>query len=486
MDEGRPMRRSQDNRRSSDEMHRSSDVIRNSSSYIPGSRKKWFSWPRMALFLTVLGGSFMLLYFCLPVDEMVKHFVADYEREREEFVKNSNNNTDTTDTSTNSTSVDDSNSTTGIMGEGSVTISPSIKPSMPIWNFDQCERGNDGDLSSRCCNGLSTNCDLTINEALFAMLHNANHHQSPSSNHELPLEMSLLAGFRALHLNLCLCDNQLTLCNSFCNVGRRDLDEVLTSIYDFLDVNINEILIIKLELKDVFTSTANANGVDNTQGNAQNIDMFQFIDSLQEIPGMVSLLYSHNNNDNSWPTMETLLSQNKRIILFKHGGKLCANGHCPDTIHEWHHFTVESKRKLNINSIQEFNTTCKLNEDINSSQIFYEMNHFLSPNPSIDDADFLNSMDFVSQRIHACESITNLIPNFLNVDFWGRGEVLEAVHEINSQRAIQKSDNRRRLSVLSTEENSLITHIRKTSNDFKSELKHPFLRKRHYLGNVQN
>ena len=63
-----------------------------------------------------------------------------------------------------------------------------------------------------CCNGLRSNCDLPVNEATFAMVHNA--HSSKEDlfagyNNDGGLEGALVAGYRGLMLDSCICDGSL-------------------------------------------------------------------------------------------------------------------------------------------------------------------------------------------------------------------------------------------------------------------------------------
>ena len=80
------------------------------------------------------------------------------------------------------------------------------------FRFNQCS--NNGS----CCNGLSTNCNLRVDEILFATAHNANHHAGVASNHEKTLERALTAGFRGLQLDFCKCNGKVKFCHGSCNI----------------------------------------------------------------------------------------------------------------------------------------------------------------------------------------------------------------------------------------------------------------------------
>lgn len=127
-----------------------------------------------------------------------------------------------------------------------------------------------------CCNGLESNCNLAVNEVLFPMVHNAMSSYEDyfiAANNNESLEKALVAGYRGLMLDSCLCDGGLSkymeegakdfleeigvidestetdevedkslgFCHTYCDAGVRDPDRVLGSIKKFLDVNRNEV-----------------------------------------------------------------------------------------------------------------------------------------------------------------------------------------------------------------------------------------------------
>ena len=113
-----------------------------------------------------------------------------------------------------------------------------------------------------CCNGLESNCILPVNEVLFPMVHNAHssfENNFMMANNNLPLEEALVAGYRGLMLDSCMCEGVLSqyllgrdeewglgnsnlgFCHSVCGAGVRDPKEVLTNIKSFVETNPNEV-----------------------------------------------------------------------------------------------------------------------------------------------------------------------------------------------------------------------------------------------------
>jgi hypothetical protein len=63
-----------------------------------------------------------------------------------------------------------------------------------------------------CCNSLVSNCDLKLNEVTFAMVHNAMSSRDDlfaAYNNIQTLEKALVAGYRGLMLDSCICDGSI-------------------------------------------------------------------------------------------------------------------------------------------------------------------------------------------------------------------------------------------------------------------------------------
>ena len=91
------------------------------------------------------------------------------------------------------------------------TTPPTLSPSSPpAFVFDQC-----GD----CCNGLSSNCELRLDEVMFAGVHNAmatrENGFTLGGNHDFELESALEAGYRALNMDVCNCGKISTYLSCF-------------------------------------------------------------------------------------------------------------------------------------------------------------------------------------------------------------------------------------------------------------------------------
>ena len=63
-----------------------------------------------------------------------------------------------------------------------------------------------------CCNLATSNCDLKVNEVTFAMVHNAMSSREnlfAGYNNLKSMEGALVAGYRGLMLDSCICDGSI-------------------------------------------------------------------------------------------------------------------------------------------------------------------------------------------------------------------------------------------------------------------------------------
>lgn len=284
------------------------------------------------------------------------------------------------------------------------------------------------DACEGCCNGLASNCDLAVNDVLFPMVHNA--HSSRDDffagyNNNRPLEEALVAGYRGLMLDSCICDgsigeaiqnylkgtsngdNYLGFCHTSCDAGNRDPATVLDNIKTFLDINRNEVLILEFEIRD--NSLA---------------DLYQAIDWS----GLDSYVYHSPSIPNDWPTMRQLIDANTRVLLFAHGDGMesCTSMNCPEGIF----YTYDHFEQTNWND-----DTCDIAGTKYEGREFFLMNHWKNNDydlPSKSNAEGFNTYNSLMDRFGTCE---DKIPNLIAVDFWDVGDVLNFSKEVNKRKA---------------------------------------------------
>lgn len=263
------------------------------------------------------------------------------------------------------------------------------------------------------------------------MVHNA--HSSRDNyfagyNNLKPLEEALVAGYRGLMLDSCICDgsigekiqnilkgdgdlgeNYLGFCHTSCDAGVRSPSKVLGNIKTFLDVNRNEVLILEFEVRD--NSLA---------------ELFAAIDDS----GLDNYIYHTTSTDIEWPTMQSLIDANTRLLIFAHGDAIdasCSNINCPEGIF----YTFDHFQQTNWND-----DTCDVKGNARDGLGYFLMNHWQNNDdtdlPSQSNAEEFNTYNALVERVKKCG---DRIPNIIAVDFWNIGDALEFVAEVNEKNA---------------------------------------------------
>ena len=79
---------------------------------------------------------------------------------------------------------------------------------------------------------------------------------------------------------------------------------------------------------------------------------------------------------------------------------------------------------------------------------FFGMNNFVTPStapPPKSAADTSNSYEFIKDRIATCTELNNgQNPNFVLVDFWSKGDLVQVTQEHNAALALANQQNRQR------------------------------------------
>lgn len=282
------------------------------------------------------------------------------------------------------------------------------------FKFIEC----DDSTGSECCNGNALNCNLRLNEMSFATVHNANSAKESSSalgyNHLFDLEGALEAGFRAINLDVCRCGGKIRFCHKFCDFGAREVTQVLLGIMKFLmnPDHLSEVVVLIFQF---------------STGDPTVEELYKV---MQDVDGFTDLMYVHSADPNAeWPLMRDLVKKGqrdpKRVVVFQYNGPDCAvpSACAPLGINNYFSYTAETK--FDFGSIEEMRNveeSCKISRGPTEGASFYGVNTFVTP-PDENAAEIVNSLNFFRRRLNRCAAVAGLIPNFLLVDFWSKGDV---------------------------------------------------------------
>mmetsp|Transcript_47979 Transcript_47979/g.88980 ORF Transcript_47979/g.88980 Transcript_47979/m.88980 type:complete len:260 (-) Transcript_47979:149-928(-) len=181
------------------------------------------------------------------------------------------------------------------------TNAPSTSPVFdePQYEFIQCL-----DNGGECCNGREGNCELRLNEMLFAMAHNAMSTEESGYdigfNHYKNLDGALRAGFRGLNLDVCKCDGRLSFCHTICGYGDRNPYQVLLEVKAFLDEHPTEFVVFVFQFSTGSPSLAELFGV------------------MSSIDGFVEKMLVVDPDEPEWPLLRDLIyGEEKKVWLVR-------------------------------------------------------------------------------------------------------------------------------------------------------------------------
>jgi hypothetical protein len=275
---------------------------------------------------------------------------------------------------------------------------------------DSSEDSDGHDLPPvRLCNGLAELCDRPLNQVAFATTHNSMANLEDEfgiPNQRTGVATSLDAGVRAFMLDTWYLNtsdppetDDVYLCHGLCMFGARPLADTLEDIRDFLAANPDEVVAI------IFESYVTAEHTKVSFDVAGVTDMLIDLDSAAAIP-----------------TMAETIDAGKRLLVFTDN----EGGGFPGYLDVW---------KWAWDNDWDNKAPADLNCDVNrgsGENAFFILNHFLTdPVASEDLATSINFNPFFIDQATKCRDSRGHIPNFVTVDFYEIGDVIDVVETLN-------------------------------------------------------
>lgn len=253
------------------------------------------------------------------------------------------------------------------------------------------------------CNGLDELCSKQVDQVLFPATHNSMSSAEDEwlfPNQNFNIKSQLEDGIRGLNLDTYLWEEEAYLCHSYCDLGKMTLVEGFSMIEEFLTENPRNVIII------TFQSALSA---ENT--------MAAFEDSK-----LAQRLY-HYELGEEWPTLESLIEQEKQVIAFSSGEGGTIDGY----LEQWVHWV---DNPYSARAIEDF--SCEIDRGDTETATLFNVNHFITaPLASEEDSQTANQYDVLKDHLYDCWEQTDRFPNQLLVDFYDQGPVLEIAREIN-------------------------------------------------------
>ncbi|KAF9378217.1 hypothetical protein CPB97_009715 [Podila verticillata] len=273
----------------------------------------------------------------------------------------------------------------------------------------------------QACNGYSALCAKPYNQLVSACTHNAyafNPLGGLATNQVNDIPTQLNDGIRAFMLDAYNlpsgATNDIQLCHSTCVLlDGGPLSKTLGQIKSFMDKNPNEVITILWE-------------------NAQNLAPARF-QTVYAAAGLVAYSHAQPKGNAVWPTLSQMISSGKRLVSFIDSG---ADATVPWLMAEYD-FVFETP----YNIIKGSPYPCTIDRPKDQKKPMYVLNHFVSAQlnlgsnvitmPQPDIANVTNAAE-LTDHVSNCQKVLKQTPNFIAVDFYEKGNLLQVVAQANS------------------------------------------------------
>ena len=188
-------------------------------------------------------------------------------------------------------------------------------------------------------------------------------------------------------LDVCKCGDSLKFCHGACFLGSREIETVAQNLVSFLDSNPNDVIIINFEI----------NFGDPSPSELWSI--------LSSVDGFNDKVYQYPGSDSAWPTLSTLTSQGKQLILFQHNHvNGCPGGNgCASKIYDYFDYVQGNNWDYDtVNDVKNYANSCSIRRGENSLKHFYSLNNFVTKNwlgPPGPESDTLNSKTHLYKKL---------------------------------------------------------------------------------------
>jgi len=263
------------------------------------------------------------------------------------------------------------------------------------------------------CNLHRALCARALNATVFATTHNSHAswdrgHHAFSGNHRTNITAQLDGGIRALNFDVHEYRNQTVLCHGGYEDGLPHpcflsgywkLSEAFTELEIWMSNHSTDVVVLTLE------SYVNASVVAGV-ANETNLTAHLFA-----------------MNGTVWPSLAQIIEAGPRLILFADDA--------PDVPISWWHEEGEYMAKTHwaYNDTAWFN--CELTRGNLSSPLRWLDHYVTDPVANEWAANASNQRMVVIERGRQCEAAWEQTPNFVAVDYWEQGDVVDAVRALN-------------------------------------------------------
>lgn len=192
------------------------------------------------------------------------------------------------------------------------------------------------------------------------------------------------------------------LCHGFCELGSEKFTTMLREMREFLAANPGEVLIIVIQDEGVAPAD---------------------VERCFQESGMVNYVY-RGAVQAPWPTLREMVDSDQRVLVMGENNTAGV---------AWYHPAFEVLQETPYGFRDTLDFTNKPNRGGTSGSLAL-MNHWIEsvPSPKPSDAAIVNAHDRLLTRIRGFVSERKRIPNLVAVDFYGVGDLIRLVRELNA------------------------------------------------------
>jgi len=288
------------------------------------------------------------------------------------------------------------------------------------------------------CNGVDELCNKPYNEVSYATIHNAFANTQNGflfAQHRGCMRSALVHGIRGFMLDVHITKSRsLKLCHSACWMGSSSLPDTLEMFAEFRRLNPREIVTIFIEA-----------GFDNhaTVDDALKREFQLLLLESFEKSGLTPFMIEHKIENTTWPSLSTMISIDKQIVVVVDAEKFCQGAIAP-WFYCMTHFVTQTNWSLatgkalteacefytiwkhcaELTMINHFTTIAALGINTRSTQWFARAFSV----PALED---INRHPFFQDRVVSCSKCLDRFINFVVVDFWESSGVVEITDILN-------------------------------------------------------
>lgn len=275
----------------------------------------------------------------------------------------------------------------------------------------------------RMCNGSELNCQRRYDQVTFAATHNAFSYAMGGPigylfpNQDLPISEQLARGIRGLGIRPCPYYGtdasemgRVYVTHNFSLMGRlgsEPLVDILSEVRTFLEQNPTEIVTLFAE-----------SAVTPAQ-----------IAAVFDESGLTPYLYTHDAQ-RGWPTLNEMLDAKTRLVVF--------NDSKAADRPRWQHYLWDLIVDTDYNITDKSQFSCGFYRGKAENPLYF-INNFvyldaggglLLPDQGL--SRQANEPGFIVSRAEGCWKEMRRIPNYIYVDWFGQGDVVQAVKTLNA------------------------------------------------------